>query len=163
MGKPKKPRNKKHCPRAVAHDPVGLVIGGMKRLSPEALRVVLGCTDAALASLIAGTGTRRQWDDLLGAVNIGTVLIECNIAEDYRAEFIYGRNALHAVGARYLATGAFSITPIEAQLLTTALEVHGALVELCRVNEIEMASREVLRRLTHHDNTMRVSDPALTV
>lgn len=154
--KPKPKRNKAYRPKYVAANPISQFFGGMSGDHADHLRVLNVKNHAAMASLTSGTGTRRDWDLLVGAINMGNVMCEQGIGNEFRAAMIAGRDALCEVGKRALTIERFVFRGAEMAAMNEALACHDAQLENVRAIDVDRAADEVLRRIRNGINTTNV-------
>ena len=155
-------RRKAYKPKPVVQNPLNFIFGGLKRIDPEHLTDLNVKNHAAMHAMVHGRGTRDAWDLLVGAINMANVMCELGTGAEYRAELLAGRDALLAIGRRYLMVGRFAFTDDEMRAMNLALEVHDAQLEASRVIDVERATDEVIRRVKNNSNTVRI-DQALTM
>lgn len=159
MGQNKKSRaGRKYKEREVAHNPIDLVFGGMHRITGLNLTELSTRNHAALNCLANGHGTRELWNQLCGAINVGNIMCERGMGDEYRAEMLAGRDALVMIGTRHLETEAFDFLDGEAAAIELALDVHDAQLENSRVVDKERAADEVVRRIRLGINAVAVKD-----
>lgn len=150
-----KPR-KKYKPKYVARNPLTQFFGGMSSEHAEHLQVVTLKNHAAMASMVEGRGDRSCFDLLVGAINMGNVLCEQGIGNEFRPQMLAGRDAMCEMGKRALKTGKFLFTGAELQAMNEALACHDAQLENIRAIDVERASDEVIRRIRNRINTTNV-------
>ena len=81
----KKPRNKKYQgPKYVARNVMSTFFGGMGHTHIEHLRTLQVKNHLALAEMAQGRGNPAHWDLLIGAINIGNVMCEQGIGDEFR-------------------------------------------------------------------------------
>jgi hypothetical protein len=151
-----KKRTKKYRPKFVATNPLTQFFGGMSGDHADHLQTLLARNHGAMAAIVQGRGTRDDWDLLVGAVNMGNVMCEQGIGDEFRASMIAGRDALCEVGKRAIRTGKFVFTGDELRTMNEAMDCHDAQLENIRAVDIDRASNEVLRRIRHGLNTTNV-------
>lgn len=150
-------RNKKYQgPKYVAKNVMSTFFGGLSGDHADHLRRLNIRNHGAMAAIVQGRGDRASWDLLVGAVNMGNVMCEQGIGDEFRAHMIAGRDALLEVGKRALKSGRFGFTGDELKAMNLALECHDAQLENIRAIDVERASDEVLRRIRHGVNTTNV-------
>ncbi len=155
MSKSKKPR-KKHTPKYISKNPMRTVFGGLSGEHAEHLQVINLRNHGALAVLMQGTAGRDEFDRLTGAINMGNVMCEQGIGNEFRAAIIAGRDALISIGKRYLMIDKFVPTGDEMQVLNEAFACHDAQLENVRAIDVERAACEVERRVRCHINSTSV-------
>ena len=149
-------RNKKYRPKSVSLNPLTEVFGGMSDAHQPHLQRLLVVNSLCFQAIVQGRGTRDDWDKLVGAINIGNVMCEMGIGNEFRAAMIAGRDALCEVGKRYMRNGRFVFTGDELKAVNEAMECHTAQLENVRAIDIDRASDEVIRRIKHGLNTTNV-------
>lgn len=151
----KKPR-KKYRPKYVASNPISTFFGGLSGDHADHLVRLNIRNHGAMAAMVQGRGDRVQWDLLVGAINMGNVMCERGIGDEFRQQMIAGRDALCEVGKRALRTGRFLFKGNELAAMNEALACHDAQLENIRAIDVERASDEVIRRIRHGINTTNV-------
>lgn len=151
-----KKRNKAYRPRTVVQNPLNYFLGGLKKLDEEHLTELNLKNHAAVVSICQGRGTRDDWDKLVGMMNMALVLAETHFDLQYHELLIAGRDALQAIGKRWLTLRKFVFRASELQALNDAIEVHEAQLAALRVIDVERAFDEVQRRVRLHINTVKV-------
>lgn len=155
-----KKRNKAYRPKTVVQNPLHYFLGGLKRMDEEHLTDLNLKNHAAMFSICQGRGTRDDWDKLVGMMNMALVLAETHFDLQYHDLLSTGRDALQAVGRRWLSLQRFVFRGAELQALNDAIEVHEAQLAALRVIDVERASEEVQRRIKFHINTMKIVEAA---
>lgn len=151
-----KKRNKKYKPRAIVQNPLNYFIGGYKRIQGAELTDLYAKNHMAMVKLCNGTADRDTWDVLVGMINMSLVLAEQHFDNQYHEMLLAGRDALHAVGQRYMQIDRFVLKGDEMQALNNAMEVHEAQLEALRIIDVERAYDEIQRRIKHNHNTMNI-------
>lgn len=155
--KPKPKRNKNYKgPKYVAKNPISTFFGGLSGDHMGHLQGLLGRNHGAMARMVMGEGTRTDWDLLVGAINMGNVMCEQGIGNEFREAMIAGRDALCEMGKRGVLTGRFIFKGDEIKVMNEALACHDAQLENIRAIDVERASDEVIRRIRHGINTTNV-------
>lgn len=130
--------------------------GGMSGEHADHLRVLNIKNHGALASIMQGYGTRDDWDRLVGAINMGNILCERGIGDEYRQDMIAARDALCECGKRIVKTGRVLFTGDELRAINAGMAAHDAQLENVRAIDIDQAAAEVIRRVRHGINTTNV-------
>lgn len=156
MTKAKKPRNKKYVPKYICRNVLSTVFGGMSGDHAEHLRELQIKNHLAMVEMAQGRGTRAQWDLIVGAINISNVMCEQGIGDEFRFVTIAARDALLAVGKRYMASDRFVFTGDELRAVNEALDCHDAQLENVRAIDVDRAAAEVERRVRHRINSTSV-------
>lgn len=157
MNNPKKKRNKKYVRKYVTAPNILALFGGMSGDHAEHLRRLNIRNHGALALLAQGDGEKKQWDDLVGAINMAIVMCEQGIGFEFHGEMIAAREALLECGKRAVRNNhRFILKGDELKALTAALDSHDAQLENVRAIDIEKAYQEVERRLRHRINSTSV-------
>ena len=155
--KTKKPRNKKYVPRLVRLDPMAFVKTGLT-MAPDSQMTILKIKNhAAMSRLANGTGTRDDWDTIIGAINMAQVMAELGTGDEYRKLILSAGAAMLAVGKRYMRWDKFEFCGDELARVNDALDVHEAQLDVSRVIDIERATGEVLRRISNKINVTGVT------
>lgn len=155
MGNSTKPR-KKYRPKAPSINPLSEIFGGMSGDHMHHLQRLFVKNHAAMQAMVQGRGNRDDWDLLVGAVNIGNVMCEQGIGNEFREQMIAGRDALCELGKRAVASGRFLFRGDELRAMNEALACHDAQLENVRAIDVERAADEVLRRIRGRINTTNV-------
>jgi hypothetical protein len=150
-----KPR-KKYKPKYVARNPLTQFFGGMSSEHAEHLQTLKLKNHAAMAAMVEGRAGRTEWDMLVGAVNMGNVMCDMRIGDEFRNLMLAGRDALCEVGKRAHKTDRFLFKGDKLQAMNLAMEVHDAQLENIRAIDVERASDEVIRRIRNRINTTSV-------
>lgn len=151
-----KKRTKKYRPRQVSINPLSEIFGGMSDTHQPHLQRLLVVNSLALQAIVQGRGTRDDWDKLVGAVNIGNVMCEMGIGNEFREAMIAGRDALCEVGKRYMRSERFVFTGDELKAVNEAMACHTAQLENVRAVDVDRAAAEVIRRIQYGVNTTKV-------
>ena len=151
----KKPR-KKYTPKYIARNPMATFFGGMSGEHADHLVKLNLINHGAIVNICRGSGTKADWDRLVGAINMGNVMCEQGIGNEFRAEMIAARDALCECGKRFMNSGRFGFTGDELQAVNAGLSAHDAQVENVRAIDLERAADEVIRRIRHGVNTTNV-------
>lgn len=152
-----KKRSKKYAPKYIACNPMATFFGSMSDQHSGHLQVINTRNHAAMAAMVAGKGARADWDMLVGALNMGNVMCEQGIGNEFRPIMLAGRDAMLDVGTRGRATGRFIFKGDELAAMNAAMECHGAQLENIRAIDIDRAADEVTRRLRHGVNVSTVA------
>lgn len=151
----KKPR-KKYTPKYVARNPMATFFGGMSGEHADHLVKLNLLNHGALVNICHGSGTRDDWDRLVGAINMGNILCERGIGDEYRQDMIAARDALCECGKRIVKTGRVLFTGDELRAINAGMAAHDAQLENVRAIDIDQAAAEVIRRVRHGINTTNV-------
>jgi hypothetical protein len=143
-------------PKYVAKNPISTFFGGLSGDHADHLRALNIRNHGAMAAMVQGQGDRVTWDLLVGAINMGNVMCEMGIGDEFRAWMIAGRDALMEVGKRAVKGGHFGFTGDELKAMNLALECHDAQLENIRAIDVDRASDEVIRRIRHGLNTTSI-------
>jgi hypothetical protein len=154
----KKVRNKKYQgPKYVCRNVLATVFGGMGSTHIEHLRELQIKNHLAMAEMAQGRGTREQWDQVVGAINMANVMCEHGIGDEFREKTIAARNAMLAVGKRAVQNeDRFVFTGDELKAINEALDCHDAQLENSRAIDVDRAAMEVERRVRHRINSTSV-------
>lgn len=155
MGKSAKPR-KAYRPKPAVRNPISAIFGGMSGDHAEHLRRLNIINHAAMVAMVQGRATRDDWDRLVGVINMGNVMCEQGIGNEFRAAMIAGRDVMCEVGKRAVASGRFLFRGDEMAAMNEALDCHDAQLENVRAIDVERASDEVMRRIHGGINTTNV-------
>lgn len=151
----KKPR-KAYKPKYVAKNPMLTFFGGMSNQHADELRILNIKNHGALAAIAQGNGTRDDWDAVVHAINVGNILCERGIGNEYRQDMLAARDALESCGKRIVKTDRVILTGDELKALNAGMAAHDAQIENVRYIDIDRADDEVSRRVRHHINTTDV-------
>lgn len=152
----KNPRKAYQGPKYVAKNPMATFFGGMSDQHKEEAQKIAYKTHSAMVNLCQGSGTKEDWDRVVGAINMANVLCEQGIGNEFRESTIDARDALLEVGKRFMTTGRFVFKGDELTAINDGLACHDAQIENSRYLDIERASNEVIRRVKHHINSTTV-------
>lgn len=151
-----KKRNKAYKPKYVAKNPMATFLGGMSGEHAEQLRILRIRNHSALVNICHGSGTPDDWDMLVHAINVGNVLCERGIGDEYRQDMLAARDALEACGKRIVKSGRVLLTGDELQALNAGMAAHDTQLENVRYLDIDQADAEVSRRVRNRINTTDV-------
>ncbi len=96
----KKQRKRYQGPKYVAKNPMLTFLGGMSDQHREEAQKIAYKTHSAMVSLCHGSGTKEDWDRVVGAINMANVMCEQGIGNEFRESTIAARDALLEVGKR---------------------------------------------------------------
>lgn len=153
-----KKRNKKYSPRQVVQNPLNYILGGLKKIDSEHLTELNIKNHRAMSNMTHGDGTRDDWDKLSGMINMALVLDEQHFASDYTNDLLSARDAMIAVGKRYLDSKRFIMRGEEMKVLNLAIDIHEAQLNALRVIDVERAFGEVQRRVRHKINAVSITE-----
>ncbi len=103
---------------------------------------------AAMNSMVHGTGTRDDIDELIAAMNVCEALaITTGLGDEYRSEIKAAQDAIFSMGRRGLDKGRFLFTGLEIQAMNLGMEIHDAQLDVCTVEQLEKALDFVAREL----------------
>jgi hypothetical protein len=142
----KKKRTKKYGGRTTMINPLTM-FGGMLNHHGGYLVDLQGATHAAMSSLVRGVGDKSAWDKLVGMNNVGKILAQRGIGREFLDDFARSGDALMEMGIRSVETGRFVFKGDELRLLQETMACHDAQLENIRMIDVELAIREVDRRL----------------
>lgn len=151
----KNPR-KAYKAKYVAKNPMLTFFGGMSNQHADELRILNIKNHGALAAIAQGNGTRDDWDVVVHAINVGNILCERGIGNEYRQDMIAARDALCECGKRIVKTGRVLFTGDELRAVNAGMAAHDAQLENVRAIDIDQAAAEVIRRVRHGINTTNV-------
>jgi len=153
-----KKRNKKYQgPKYVARNVISTFFGGMGDTHIDHLRTVQVKNHMALSEMSQGRGNREQFNLIVGAINIGNVMCEQGIGDEYRQVMLSARDAMLEVGKRAMRNEErFVFTGPELCAVRESLECHDAQLENVRAIDVDRAAAEVERRVRHRINSTSV-------
>lgn len=151
-----KKRTKRYVPKYVSINPLSTFFGGLSGDHAEHLQTLLLKNHGAMAAMVEGRGDKDAFDRLTGAINMGNVMCEQGIGDEFRASMIAGRNALIELGKRALKTGRFVFKGDELAAMNLAMECHDAQLTNIRALDVDRAADEVARRIRYGVNTTNV-------
>ena len=136
-------------PKRIIPDIVSHVIGGFRPVREVGHAVTLKIRNhAAMNSMVHGTGTRDDIDELIAAMNVSEALaITCGLGDEYRKEITAAQDAIFSMGRRGLDKGRFLFTGPEIQAMNLGMEIHDAQLDVCTVEQLEKALDFVSREL----------------
>lgn len=149
-------KRKAYKPKRVITNPLNFLFSGLKRINPDELTELRIKNHKAIVDVTTGQSDRETWNKITGCVNISLILTEYGLGRDYHDDLIAGRDALIAMGRRYLKHDRFGFTGDELKTINQMMEIHDAQLEIARVIDIERAVAEIDRRLRHGINTFHV-------
>jgi hypothetical protein len=129
-------------PKGVRVDAVNWVLSGLKPVVAHTEVLNLRTKNhSAMASMLAGTGTRDDVDVLIAAMNMTEALslIRGELGIDWKQEINAAQNALFSMAQRGLTKHRFLFTGPEMQALKLAMEIHDAQIEQCTIQDFEKA------------------------
>lgn len=137
MPRSHKPR-KRHVPKRVDPDPIGLAIGRATVLNAEQrIKLNVSVLDAILA-FRHGEGTRTHWMNLADAMNVAEVLAGAGIfADDRPAAYAAAQQVLADVSDRHEAGGSWTLRGPELTALGQGVQGHE--LQLDHVSQGELA------------------------
>ena len=129
-------KRSRYRPRGVIVDTVSHVLGGFAPVREHGRAVTLKIKNhQALASMVAGTGSRDDIDILIACMNVAEALaIVAALGHEYRKEIKAAQDAILTMSRRGLERDRFLFTGPEL----TAINM--ALVENCTVDNVDSAS-----------------------
>lgn len=158
MSKQKKPRTKRYQGRKyVCRNVMETFFGGMGTTHVEHLRELQVKNHLAMTDLTQGRGTRAQWDQIVGAINMASVMCEQGIGDEFRPVMLAARDAMLEVGKRaVLNADRFGFTGAQLQAVNEALDCHDAQLENVRAIDVDRAAFTVEHRVRNHINSTSV-------
>lgn len=147
MAKNKKPR-KAYRPKPSLENPVAYVLSGMALLGDSAYTVLIPCHEA-LAALVAGTGTRRDWEIVGGCLNISKAMDRTSYRREYQETLDKAIMAHALCGAQRINDGSFRYTLDQLDAVNQGMDLHEAMLMRSTQNELGAALREISRALRH--------------
>lgn len=135
-------KRSKYKPKGLIMDTVGHVLGGfrlVRHVDSAAINLKIK-NHAAMASMVAGTGTRQDIDILIAALNVTEALATvAALGDEYKDQIRDGQDALLAMGKRGIERNRFLFTGLELQAMNLAMEIHDAQLDVCTVSQLEKA------------------------
>lgn len=155
----KKVRNKKYQgPKYVARNVMETFFGGMSSTHVDHLRTIQVKNHLALPEMMQGRGNREQFNLIVGAINIGSIMCEQGIGNEFRPVMIAARDAMIAVGMRAMRNGErFGFTGAELCAVRESLDCHDAQLENVRSIDVDKAAAEVERRVRNNINSTSIT------
>lgn len=135
-------KQSKYRPKGVRVDAVNWVLSGLKPVVAHTEVLNLRTKNhSAMASMLAGTGTRDDVDILIAAINMTEALslIRGELGIDWKQEINAAQNALFTMAQRGLTKNRFLFTGPEMQALKLAMEIHDAQIEQSTIQDFEKA------------------------
>lgn len=135
-------KQSKYRPKGVRVDAVNWVLSGLKPVVAHTEVLNLRTKNhSAMASMLAGTGTRDDVDILIAAMNMTEALslIRGELGIDWKQEINAAQNALFTMAQRGLTKNRFLFTGPEMQALKLAMEIHDAQIEQSTIQDFEKA------------------------
>jgi len=143
-------KRSKYKPKPQLPNPVQWVLSGFQpmRENPHAMGLKIK-NHQALASMVAGTGSRDDIDILIAAMNVAEALaITAELGTEYRAEITAAQDAIVSMGRRGLAKSRFLFTGPELTAMNLGMEIHDAQLDACTVGQLEKALEFVAREIS---------------
>ena len=142
-------KRSKYKPKGVIMDTVGHVLGGFRLVQHTGKAVTLKIKNhQALASMVAGTGSRDDIDILIAAMNVAEALaITAELGTEYRSEITSAQDAIVTMSRRGLAKNRFLFTGPELTAMNLGMEIHDAQLDACTVGQLERALDFVAREI----------------
>lgn len=153
-----KPRNKKYVPKKVLHNPMTLIMSGLKRIPYEMSVVLKIRKHYAISSLVQGTLNKEHFQSLIEMVNMTIILLEFHSEGYYLPALFIARDSLKDIGLGYKATGEFSANQVQLASIKLAIVVHEVQLDELRVVDIENAYEEIFRRLRTGHNIVKIKE-----
>lgn len=135
-------KQSKYRPKGVRVDAVNWVLSGLKPVVAHTEVLNLRTKNhSAMASMLAGTGTRDDVDILIAAINMTEALslTRGELGIDWKQEINAAQNALFTMAQRGLTKNRFLFTGPEMQALKLAMEIHDAQIEQSTIQDFEKA------------------------
>jgi hypothetical protein len=135
-------KQSKYKPKGVRVDAVNWVLSGLKPVVAHTEVLNLRTKNhSAMASMLAGTGTRDDVDILIAAMNMTEALslTRGELGIDWKQEINAAQNALFTMAQRGLTKNRFLFTGPEMQALKLAMEIHDAQIEQSTIQDFEKA------------------------
>lgn len=135
-------KQSKYKPKGVRVDAVNWVLSGLKPVVAHTEVLNLRTKNhSAMASMLAGTGTRDDVDILIAAINMTEALslTRGELGIDWKQEINAAQNALFTMAQRGLTKNRFLFTGPEMQALKLAMEIHDAQIEQSTIQDFEKA------------------------
>ncbi len=147
MASNKKPK-KKYRPKGVVLNPIEYVISGMKPPTEDVKTKLKVAYHWAMASLTKGNGTPDDWQEVTNTLNVAMVLCEKGFGREYLPSLSNAADALVRMRDRFKQEGkSLLFRADEMQAVNEALALHDAQLEATLVKDVELAVKEVERRL----------------
>ena len=136
-------------PKGVILNTIGHVLGGFAPVREHGKATTLKIKNhQALASMVAGTGSRDDIEILIAAMNVAEALaITADLGDGYRPEITAAQDAIYSMGQRGLAKNRFLFTGPELTAMNLGMEIHDAQLDACTVGQLERALNFVAREL----------------
>lgn len=115
-------KRSKYRPKPVIRDAVNYVIGGLRPVADEEVRLVKIKNHGAIEAIRTGQATREQANFLVHAFNLANALACMGQGPDWLPEIEAAQAALQAAGER----PRFGFTGPELQAVNLAMQVHDA-------------------------------------
>lgn len=135
-------KKSKYRPKGVRVDALNWVLSGLKPVVTHGEVFNLRTKNhMAMASMLAGTGTRDDVDSLIAAMNMTEALslIRYELGFDWKQEINTAQEALFTMAQRGLTKNRFLFTGPEMQALKLAMEIHDAQIDNCTIQDFEKA------------------------
>lgn len=135
-------KKSKYRPKGVRVDALNWVLSGLKPVASHSEVFSLRTKNhIAVASMLAGTGTRDDVDALIAAMNMTEALslLRHELGTDWKAEINAAQDALFTMARRGLTKNRFLFTGPEMQAIKLAMEIHDAQIDNCTIQDFERA------------------------
>lgn len=157
MAANKKPR-KKYRPKGVIPDPISYVVSGLQPLaSSDKLRLGI-INHGSMQRLVTGKADREDWQNICTLLNVCVVMAEQGIGEEFISDIKNAMLAHATCGKRLVKHGKLGYTGEELNLVNTAIEIHDQQLALATVQQMELAHKEVYKRLLNKHIYVSVRD-----
>ncbi len=154
MSRIKKPRNKARTPRR-AESCGGLIVFGNAYAAAEDAQPMNGeCqTDLGIAyhqaldAMAKGASSEQDWCVVVCALNVGLMLCERGIGDEYEQDFIAALDGAFRAKLRAVRTGVWRFDGDAMQAIRHAFAVHDEQIKITTKLEMRDALVEVRRRI----------------
>ena len=157
MAANKKPR-KKYKPKGLIRDPITYVVSGLQPLA-KADQMRLGIINhGSMERLVTGKADRTDWQNICTLLNVCVVMAEQGIGEEFIPDIKNAMQAHATCGKRLVKHGKLGYTGEELRLVNTALDIHDQQIGISTVQQMELAHKEVYKRLLNKHIYVSVRD-----
>jgi len=115
---------RKQCRRKIYKlvDPISFAMNGARTMNPNELTNLRLRELASLESIIKGTGTKQDWCELMGCLNLTEVMAMNGIGPEAMDSCLVAQDALEEAAHRYKATGKMGLSGTGIKALRDVIE-----------------------------------------
>lgn len=142
-------KKSKYRPKGVLPDPIRWVMAGLQKVEAIGAGTTLKIRNHdAMNNIRLGTGTRRDIDTVIDAMNVAEALAKRGTGADWMPEIRDAQDHLLALAKRGVEHGfRFIVKAEELNALNLGMSVHDAQLDAVTVRELEHAMADVMENL----------------